>query len=395
MFLPTGYSKQRNLTHVLPSLAASLGGNFPNTLQLPTAHSAILLLVDGLGTEQLERYWAYAPFLRSIAKRQTPAQSEMSAVYPSTTAAGLSSLGTGLGPGEHGLVGYDVYDPGRQTVINQLGGWDERTDPEVWQPYPTVFDTLNLQRHRGEHGIEPVAVSLSAFEHSALTRAALSGPRFVGEDHLAKRFNQAADEAQRPGVLVYLYVNELDKVGHKFGPGSSQWLETLEEIDSNIRRMSRKLPRNVLAAVTGDHGMIEVRPEDRIDFSQDAALIEHIAHTAGEPRMVQLHFTPDATPEQRDATVAAWKQRYGDRAWVVSRVQAIRAGWFGNVAERVLPRIGELIVTGREPIALYDARRAAPHSFEMVGHHGAPTSAEVRVPWLVFHRPTDTARAVG
>lgn len=387
MSLATGYSQHRNLTHVLPSLAASLGAHFRNTFRLPNARSAILLLVDGLGLEQLERYSAHAPFLRGMLKQQSAAQTEMSSVYPSTTAAGLSSLGTGLGPGEHGLVGYDVYDPERQVVVNQLGGWDERTDPGTWQPSPTIFDTLNEQREVGDHAIEPIAVSLPAFKDSALTQAALHGPRFVGQIDLAKRFSQAACEAQRPGTLIYLYVNELDKVGHAQGPGSSQWLEVLEEIDSLIRRLSRKLPAETLAAVTGDHGMIEVKEEDRIDFSVHGDLIEHVAHTAGEPRMVQLHFASETTADQRIATRYAWQKRYGARAWIATRDEAIEAGWFGRVNERVRPRIGDLIVSGHEPLALYDARRAAPHSFSMVGHHGAPTSAEVRVPWIVFNTP--------
>ncbi|HIW46765.1 MAG TPA: alkaline phosphatase family protein [Candidatus Yaniella excrementigallinarum] len=385
--VPSGYSQSRNLTHVLPSLAASLGANFHNTMQLPKAASAILLLVDGLGLEQLERYGAHAPFLRSLLAKQPAAQTEMSAVYPTTTAAGLSSLGTGLDVGQHGLVGYDVYDPQRQVVVNQLGGWDERTDPELWQPHPTIFQTLNTQRGAGEHDIIPVAVSLSAFETSALTRAALHGPKFIGQNELTQRFVQATAEAQRPGALVYLYVNELDKAGHAHGPGSDAWLEALEEIDANIRRMRNKLPTNTLAAVTGDHGMTEVKPEDRIDYSQDPELVAHIAHTAGEPRMVQLHFEPNATESQRTQTRTAWQKRFGDRAWVITREEAISAGWFGRVAERIRPRIGELIIAGHDPIALYDGRRASPHSFTMVGHHGAPTSGEVRVPWLVFKRP--------
>src|SRR5699024_248487 len=385
MSLPTGYTKHRNLTHVFPSLAASLGANFQNTLRLPEARSAILLLIDGLGLEQLEQYAAHAPFLRGKMKQQTTSQTEMSSVYPSTTAAGLSSLGTGLGPGEHGLIGYDVYDPQRQVVINQLGGWDERTDPVAWQPQPTVFDVLNAQREAGDHTIEPITVSLPAFEESALTRAALRGPRFVGQGDLTKRFQQAAYEAQRAGALIYLYVNELDKTGHATGPGSAQWLEVLEELDSNMRRLSRKLSPDVLAAVTGDHGMIEVKQEDRIDFSVHGELIEHIAHSAGEPRMVQLHYATNTTPDQRAATKHAWHQHFGDRAWIATRDEAVAAGWFGNVADHVRPRIGDLIITGHEPIALYDGRRAAPHSFDMVGHHGAPTPAEVRVPWVVFN----------
>lgn len=385
--VPPGYNQQRNLTHVLPSMAASLGANFHNAMGLPQAEAAILLLVDGLGLEQLDQYSAHAPFMRSVMKKQSEAQTEMSAVFPSTTAAGLSSLGTGLAPGEHGLVGYDVYDPDRDVVINQLGGWDERTDPDRWQPAPTIFESLNVQRQSGEHQIEPVAVSLSAFETSALTRASLKGPRFVGQNNLAKRFNQAAAEAQQPGALVYLYVNELDKAGHQHGPGSNQWLEVLEEIDSNMKRMTRKLSAGTLAAVTADHGMIRVEEEHRIDYSEDEELIANVAHTAGEPRMVQLHFAPEVSEAARVSTKKAWTKRFGDRAWIVTRDEAIAAGWFGTVDARVRPRIGDLIVAGHASIALYDARRAAPQSFSMVGHHGAPTSSEVRVPWLLFHQP--------
>ncbi|GAA2035642.1 alkaline phosphatase family protein [Yaniella flava] len=387
MAVPPGYNQQRNLTHVLPSMAASLGANIPNTLDLPRANAAILLLVDGLGLEQLEQYAAHAPCMRSVMQKQSAAQTEMSSVFPSTTAAGLSSLGTGLAPGEHGLVGYDVYDPDRDVVINQLGGWDERTDPDLWQPNLTVFEALNAQRESGQHQIAPVAVSLSAFETSALTRASLQGPRFVGENHLAKRFNRAAAEAQQPGALVYLYVNELDKAGHQYGPGSSQWLEVLEEIDSNMKRMTRKLPAGTLAALTADHGMVHIEEDHRIDYSQDAELIANVAHTAGEPRMVQLHFELEASESERAKTHEEWTKRFGDRAWIVTRNEAIAAGWFGSVDDRVRPRIGDLIVASHAPIALYDARRAAPQSFAMVGHHGAPTPSEVRVPWLLFRQP--------
>ena len=385
--LPAGYNPNRNLTHVVPSLAASLGAALPNTLGLPKARSAILLLVDGLGLEQLQRYSAHAPFLRGILQRQTEAQTELSTVYPSTTAAALSSLGTALSPGEHGLVGYDVYDPDRQTVVNQLGGWDERTDPETWQPAATIFEQLNDQGVSGAHTIEPITISLPAFENSALTRAALQGPRFIGQEQLTARFNQAARQAQRPGALIYLYVNELDRTGHQYGPGSNQWLEVLEELDAQTRRLSRKLPDGTLAAVTGDHGMIEVQEENRIDFAHDEELVEHIAHTAGEPRMVQLHFNPSANEQDRQKTLSAWQQRFGSQTWIATRQQAIQAGWFGTVSDRVRPRLGDLIVAGFEPIALYDSRRATPQSFSMVGHHGAPTSAEVRIPWLVFHTP--------
>src|SRR5699024_2759214 len=95
MSLPTGYAKRRNLTHVFPSLAASLGATSENTLNLPSARSAVLLLVDGLGLEQMQRHSAHAPLLRGVMQRKTQAQPVMSSLYPSTTAAGLPLLGTG------------------------------------------------------------------------------------------------------------------------------------------------------------------------------------------------------------------------------------------------------------------------------------------------------------
>lgn len=384
MSLPGGYASGRNITHVVDSMASSLGAAVPNTLQLPAAKSGVLLMVDGLGLEQLETFSAHAPFLRSRMLKQRPDQTELSTIYPSTTAAALASFGTGLSPGQHGVVGYDVYDPDRDTVINQLGGWDERTDPETWQPNPTRFELLQQQETTGDDHVQPVTVSLDAFEHSALTRAVLRGPRFVGRDDLAQRFHQAAYEAQQPGALIYLYVNELDRAGHKFGPGSAPWLEVLEEVDSLARRMCRRLPESTLAALTADHGMIEVSEDDRLDFSVHGALVEYIAHTAGEPRLVQLHFQSDATVDQQQATLDAWQRYVGQRAWVVERDTAVQAGWFGAVDDRVKQRIGDLLIVGREPVALYDGRRATPQSFLMVGHHGSVTSAETRVPWLLL-----------
>ncbi len=61
----------------------------------------------------------------------------LDSAFPSTTAASLASLGTGLAPGQHGMVGYDVLDPDQDKVVNMLGNWDAGVDPPDWQPFPT------------------------------------------------------------------------------------------------------------------------------------------------------------------------------------------------------------------------------------------------------------------
>lgn len=380
--IPAGPSYSgRSLATVLTSAAAALGATgFSNALQLPRSRRVAVVMVDGLGKSVLKRYGGHAPFLRSVLDRDS---ATLQSAFPTTTAASLSSLGTGLEPGRHGLVGYDVLDPGRNTVINQLGGWDPQTDPLAWQPEPTVFERL------AGSAVEPVTVSLPAFADSALTKASLRGSRFVGGTTLHARFQHARDQlhgAKGP-VLLYLYLNELDKAGHQHGTGSEKWLHALEEIDGAARRLSQSVPKDTVLALTGDHGMVDVPEPGRIDYSTMPALVDGVQHTAGEPRFVQLHFAADAGPAIRERTTAAWGAAFGDHAWILTREQAIDAGWFGTTTARVAPRIGDLLVAAHGPLALYDGRRAAPAAFEMVGHHGSPTRSEREVPLLLLNRP--------
>lgn len=70
-------------------------------------------------------------------------------------------------------------------------------------------------------------------------------------------------------------------------------------------------------------------------------------------------------------------------AWIVSRDEAIEAGWFGpRVADAVRPRIGDVVAAARDSNVL--VRLAAePAESALLGHHGSLTDAEQLVPLLV------------
>lgn len=379
----------RALRSVLTSAAAALGvPGCENVLAVPAGRRVVVALVDGLGRSLLKRFGGHAPTLRAA---MADGGRVLQAAVPTTTAASLTSLGTGLDVGEHGVAGYEVLDPDRDVVVNQLGAWDEATDPVAWQPKDTVFERAVAA------GVDAVTVSLPAFEHSALTRAGLRGGRFVSGRGLLARAQAAQrilQEAREP-TLVYFYANELDKAGHRDGVGSPRWLHALEEVDSALRRLVDRVPAGTVVLATGDHGMVDVPASRRVDYAAlddagallDPGLLEGIAHTAGEPRLVQLHFHPDAGPGVRDRVRRAWQERFGAHAWVLTRDEAVDAGWFGHrVEDRVRARIGGLLVAVHGDLALYDGRRVAPHAFDMVGQHGAPTRAEREVPLLTWRR---------
>ncbi|MCQ1949819.1 alkaline phosphatase family protein [Arthrobacter sp. zg-Y859] len=374
----------RSVADVLSSAAAVLGvPGYENLLSLPAARRVCVVMVDGLGLSLLKKRGGHAPFLKGFL----PKARTLSASFPTTTVASLASLGTGLPPGRHGLVGYDVLDPNQDKVVNMLGSWDPGVDPLQWQPYPTILETA------AEH-IPVATVSLPRFADSALTRAALRGGTFIPATGVHARVSAAVDAlAGADRMLMYLYWNELDKAGHRYGAASPEWGNELEELDSALKRLVARVPAGTLVVLTADHGMVDVAASQRFDFSTQPELIDGVRHTAGEPRMVHLYLEPDAGNDALGRLKAAWQTAYGARAWIFTREEAVRAGYFGSdVDAAVLPRIGDLMIAAREPIALFDTRRVAASALEVTGQHGSLTKAECEVPLLVLAQPETRKR---
>lgn len=371
---------QRSIADVLTSAAASLGvDGFSNTLDFPPSSRICVVLADGLGRNLLKQKSAHTPFLRSIMQAgQGPVPVWLDSTFPSTTAAALASFGTGVGPGQHGLVGYDVLDPDQDKVVNMLGNWDPGVDPVAWQPFPTVFE-------RAAASVEVTTVSLPQFGNSPMTQAALRGGRFISGTTSHARTGAAAEAMAAAGPsLMYFYVNELDKAGHRFGCQSEQWEHQLEELDATVKRLNATLPAGTTVLLTADHGMLDVPPQQRIDYAADPALIAGVKHTAGEPRMVHLYLEEGVDSAGRDRLLEAWRSRFGDRIWAFSRDEAVAGGLFGALRPAVGPRIGDVMIAARDALALYDKRRVRPAAMDVVGQHGSLTKAEREVPLLCF-----------
>ncbi|MEV7635991.1 nucleotide pyrophosphatase/phosphodiesterase family protein [Pseudarthrobacter enclensis] len=371
---------QRSVAEVLTSAAASMGiGGFTNTLKLPESARVCVVVADGLGRNLLKQKAAHTPFLRSVLQSgQGDVPVWLDSAFPSTTAAALSSLGTGLPPGEHGMVGYDVLDPRQDKVVNLLGNWDPGVDPEAWQPHPTVLERA------AEHA-DVTTISLPQFAGSPMTRAALRGGRFIAGTTSHARTASAAEAMSGKGPsLMYFYLNELDKAGHRYGCQSEQWEHQLEELDATVKRLSTSLPAGTTILVTADHGMLDVPEQHRLDYSAEPALVDGVRHTAGEPRMVHLYLDGAAGVRGRDRLLAAWRKRFGNRIWAFTRGDAIAAGLFGTVRPAVEGRIGDVMIAARDSVALYDTRRSRPTAMEVVGQHGSLTKAEREVPLLCF-----------
>ncbi len=359
---------ERTLGAVLPGVAAALG--FPTGLpavSFPACRSACVVLLDGLGLELLADAGAEAPFLSGLLDGPG-----LLAGCPTTTATSMGSFGTGLTPGIHGLLGYEVLDPDRDVLLNELK-WDAGTDPLLWQPHPTVFGTLAAA------GVAVTRIGNPEFRDSGLTAAALRGGNFIG----AKRLHARADAAvevlagHRP-TLAYVYWGDVDAAGHAHGWRSPEWRRAVRHADRELARLARRLSKDTLLVVTADHGMVDVPHRDRVDLAEEPALARGVRVLGGESRFAQLYCEPGTAP----GVMRRMTEAFGDRAWVLDRAQAVAAGWFGPVARRNLGRIGDVLVAAAGSFALVDSRTAAPQVLRLIGQHGSLTTAEQRIPLL-------------
>ncbi|WP_329580037.1 alkaline phosphatase family protein [Kitasatospora sp. NBC_01250] len=363
-----------SLSDLLPSVAANMGvPGFTSTLPLAPADRVCVFLVDGMGWELIRRHPEYAPFLHSLLGGSLGGSGRpLTAGFPSTTATSLASVGTGLPPGLHGLAGYAVAIPGRNELMNQLR-WQPPVDPRSWQPYPTVFQRVQ------DAGVAASQVSSPLFAQTPLTQVALSGGQFLGRTTGEERMDLAARQlACADRALVYTYVSELDGMGHRYGVDSDEWRMMLNTVDRLAQRLAEQLPPRSAMYVTADHGMIDIAPEDRIDFDEDWELSAGVALLGGEGRARHVYAVPGAAADVH----TVWSEVLGDRMWVATRDQAIEAGWFGPaVDDRVYHRIGDVVAAARDDVAVI-ASRSEPGESAMIGLHGSMTPVEQLVPLL-------------
>lgn len=360
---PGGTSVRSVLEATLDAAGVERTGVGGGEVDLPRARRACLVLVDGLGWTQLTERGGHFPFLRGLV----PEAVVLESVVPSTTAAAITSIGTAATPGQTGMLGYTVRDPGTGALLNMIR-WDQDiVAVQDWQRRETLPQRL----------AEPgrfVNVGPARFAGSGLNLAAFRGARDVSAEGLPARVDATVAEL-RSGTadVVYLYWGEIDHVGHVSGWDSWEWGEEASRTDSELRRLAGALPPGTLLVITADHGMVDVA--ETIDAARVPDLVRGVELISGEPRAMHLHTTDDGV-------LTRWREHLGDRALVLSRAEA--RGFYPGLDPRFERVIGDVVVFMRGRTVVVDSRSQPPASRALIGVHGSLTPAEMLVPMLVM-----------
>jgi hypothetical protein len=353
----------------------------------------VVILADGLGTWQLEHLCetGATPFFARLverARRREDAQLlDCTTVFPSTTAAAITTLHTARTPQEHGNIAYFCWLEEFEQVtamlrwgpaITRRGSYfdNAKIDPGAYVKVPSIHGRLR------ERGVDTYVIEPEIFRKEAMTRMHARDAKYLGYQ-LPSSMGVLLRGVllARPGpAYVYAYWSGIDSSSHLYGPMSEEAAAEAASLDLNLARaVGDRPPGDTLVILTADHGHAFTDPDKVVDLLGDDDLRALLRNPiAGEPRLAFLH-TDDP------AAVRAYIQRRWPGEFVLlDRDELLAAGFFGNgdtgLAKR---RIGEVV-------AMLDGDHGARimsvdgQEFRHRGSHGGLTPEEMRIPVLAW-----------
>jgi predicted AlkP superfamily pyrophosphatase or phosphodiesterase len=384
-----------NPTFIKPRYDSGGFAGIPNRIQEAFASknydAVVLFLIDGFGWRFYERFQD-APFIQRIAKHGRI--EKLTSQFPSTTAAHVTTIHTGLPVGQSGVHEWYYYEPQVDAIIAPLlfsySGTTERdtlkpsgVKPASLYPQGTFYPALK------KAGVKPFAFGVRDYTPSTYSGVVMNGAEQRAFKTLSEAFVNLGLllENQTKPAYVNLYFDKIDSLAHEYGPTAPQ---TEAEIETFLLMMEYYFERvfrgkkRVLFLMTADHGQAEVDPKTTIYLNTNPrfAGVERFIKTnrqgkllvpAGSARDMFLYIKDDMLDEAQSFLAP----RLGGKADVVKTEYLINEGYFGaEVSPRFRERVGNLVILPYryESVWWYEKDRFEQ---KFLGHHGGLTPQEM------------------
>jgi hypothetical protein len=368
--------------------------------------AVVLFVIDGFGWRFVEKFQE-APFLKQVT-RQGQVE-KITSQFPSTTAAHLTTIHTGMPVGEHGIFEWIYYEPTLDAVIAPLlfsfSGTGERdtlkavgAKPRRLLPEATLYRSLKKQ-----------GVTSTILLHREYTPGTYSNVVFAGaEAHgyrdlpealvtlsqlLEKTSSTRAQSGTSSPAYFLLYYEKIDAVSHDHGPGSPQteaeiliFLLMMEQIFQKSTACNGK---KILCLLTADHGQVETDPQTTIYLNRESrfAGVEKFLKTNREGKLIvpsgsARDFFLYIREGMVDEAQAFLSDRLEGQAEIRKVADLITEGYFGPIiSAKFPPRAGDLVILPYRCEAVWWYEK---DKFEQRfrGHHGGLTPQEMEIPLL-------------
>jgi predicted AlkP superfamily pyrophosphatase or phosphodiesterase len=360
------------------------GGAYPRPKRIVT------ILVDAFGYEFWQRYADRSRVMSHILSDGilTP----ISALFPSTTAASITTLNLALPPSAHALYEWNVYIPAYGEVIQSLafttlGPNPTRLEQKGCDPRALVTRHETLHTRLKKSGVRSVQLAHADYAHSAYNSVISVDAELVPHETLGQALGHLRAHVEAPPTrpeLIGFYWAGLDYVAHMYGPASREFeaatLGFWEALDATLAGVR---PRDTLFLITADHGHVGARAEDTIQLNEEIPALRGWLSKSpngepiwpnGSPRDMFLHIAPD----HRAEALSTIRRCLDGIATVTTVDDALAAGLFGDgpIDPELRRRLGDILVLPRlgEFVWWHEPGLIA-NSFN--GHHGGLSREEM------------------
>lgn len=355
--------------------------------------AVVLFFVDAFGWRFYERFQE-APFLKRISKHGRI--EKLTSQFPSTTAAHVTTMHTGLPVGVSGVHEWYYYEPKVDRIIAPLlfsyAGTRERdalkgmkVNAESIYPKGILYSELKAM------GVDSFNFGLRDYTPSTYSKIVMEGSEIRSFKTLSEGLVNAGAVLNKQTTPTYIqvYFDKIDSIGHEYGPNSPQ-IEA--EIETFLLMMENYFERifkgkRILFLMTADHGMCEVDPKTTVylntnlNFDGFQRFVKknrrgHLLVPAGSPRDMFLYIND----EMLDEAHVFLTTRLEGKADVVKTESLIADGYFGpQVSPAFRERAANLVVLPyrHESVWWYEKDK---YEQNFHGHHGGLTPQELEIP---------------
>lgn len=356
----------------------------------PSPQKVVMFFIDSFGWQFWQQY------ANSFATTQRVVEhgilTPISALFPSTTAASVSTMNLGVLPAEHALYEWNVYIPAYGEVIQTLPfcplghhapgtclakGYDPGKLLEV---HETVHQRL------ARHGVRSIQFAHRSYAGSAYNKIASAGAEIVRHGTLAEALVQLKETllATSGKAWMSFYWAALDAIAHTYGPGSSHHVAEIASFWHTLDEIFRDVASpDTLYLFTADHGHVLGVADDTIYINERVPELADCLplsptgnpiYPNGSPRDVFLHVRP----ERRAQALDLLHRHFDDIALVMPMDDALEEGLFGPspVSAELRRRLGEILILPRLGHFIW-WHEPGLMANTLHGHHGGLSPEEV------------------
>ncbi|MBN1874255.1 MAG: alkaline phosphatase family protein [Anaerolineae bacterium] len=354
----------------------------------------VLLIMDGLGWEQLQSVMARHPDLYFHALAARGRFLPLTTTFLSTTNSVLSTIWTAHPPIEHGLLAYEMFIREWAMAVESIGfssvhepfagtllQWD--FDPEMFLPVDSVSQILAKQE------LPVYSVTQKRISSTPLSRMHFREAREVFGYGSVSEFwfmlRKVLREHQNERFVLSGYWSAVDSLAHQYGPlDESGDMETVS-IATLMEQLffDRLAPADcegTLLLLTADHGQITTPPESAILLDEHPVLNDGLLlRPLGESRVPFFYVRSG----QYDNVWSYLTTNFSEQFVFMSRSEVLERGLLGpgKLYAEVPHRLGDIVGLARGH-AFFE--RSKEGRDRLRGRHGGLTPQEMLVPLLAL-----------